>query len=44
MIARHAHNHTPQAQLERPEFSQFIVNSVDENDIDINIDKMPILY
>jgi hypothetical protein len=26
MIARHVHNHTPQLQLERPEFQQFIVN------------------
>lgn len=44
MIARHVHNHTPQAQLERPEFSQFITNSIDFAEIDINIDIIPILY
>ena len=43
MIARHVHNHTPQSQLERPEFSQFIVQNSHENEIDINIDKIPIL-
>ena len=43
MIARHVHNHTPQSQLERPEFSQFSVQNINENDIDINIDKIPIL-
>jgi len=43
MIARHVHNHTPQSQLERPEFSQFIVQNSNENEIDINIDKIPIL-
>ena len=26
MIARHVHNHTPQKQLDRPEFKQFLVN------------------
>jgi len=46
MIARHVHNHTPQSQLERPEFSQFSIQNinVNDNDIDINIDKIPILY
>ena len=56
MIARHVHNHTPEAQLERPEFSKFIINDnpIKETDvavdldldveIDINIDKIPILY
>ena len=44
MIARHVHNHTPQSQLERPEFSQFIIQNNNENEIDINIDKIPILY
>jgi hypothetical protein len=43
MIARHVHNHTPQSQLERPEFDQFIVQNSNENEIDINIDKIPIL-
>jgi hypothetical protein len=47
MIARHVHNHTPQSQLERPEFSQFSVQNINaninENEIDINIDKIPIL-
>lgn len=46
MIARHVHNHTPQSQLERPEFNQFSIQNinVNENEIDINIDKIPILY
>jgi hypothetical protein len=47
MIARHVHNHTPQLQLERPEFKQYIVENnqkfqsiSDKNNIKINIDKM----
>lgn len=44
MIARHVHKHTPQAQLNRPEFSQFIDDTNTINDIDIDIDKIPILY
>lgn len=44
MIARCVHNHTPQAQLERTEFSKFSVSkkniSKDENII--NIDELPI--
>ena len=36
--------HTPQAQLTRPEFSQFINDTGTINDIDIDIDKIPILY
>ena len=38
MIARHVHNHTPQLQLERPEFKQFIIEDdlVCNNDIDID--------
>jgi len=53
MIARHVHNHIPQAQLERPEFKQFIIEeSLDvhnnetiknQNTIKINIDKIPSL-
>jgi len=50
MIARHVHNHTPQIQLERPEFKQFIIehndnfHSIsDKNNIKINIDKLPSL-
>jgi hypothetical protein len=30
MIARHVHNHTPQLQLERPEFKQFITEETSE--------------
>ena len=47
MIARHVHNHTPQLQLERPEFKQYVVKNnqnfqsiSDKNNIKINIDKM----
>ena len=29
MIARHVHRHTPEAQLQRPEFSQYIVKKKD---------------
>jgi len=49
MIARHVHNHTPQKQLDRPEFKQFLVekNTILEKNIaaviEINIDKMLIL-
>jgi hypothetical protein len=50
MIARHVHNHTPQAQLERSEFKQFIVknssefsNNSNANDVRIDIDKIPSL-
>jgi hypothetical protein len=52
MIARHVHNHTPDIQLERPEFKKFIVqeyvlherNTKNEiqNTIKIDIDKIPI--
>jgi hypothetical protein len=50
MIARHVHNHTPQLQLERPEFKQFITEETSEiqnkkektqnNIIIIDIDKI----
>ena len=54
MIARHVHNHTPQVQLERPEFKQFLIenNTSSQNDsytdkkqntIKIDIDKIPSL-
>jgi len=36
MIARHVHNHTPHAQLERPEFKSFIVTAKPKDFIDIN--------
>lgn len=44
MIARCVHKHTPQAQLERPEFSKFVVtNKINvKNDILINIDELPV--
>jgi hypothetical protein len=41
MIARCVHNHTPQAQLERPEFDAFSNFKGDiPNDV-INIDNIP---
>ena len=43
MIARHVHNHTPQAQLERPEFDAFskgINGDIKNMDEVINIDKI----
>ena len=44
MISRHVHNHVPQAQLERPEFSKFMISQKNINKIEeiINIDEMPI--
>lgn len=43
MIARCVHNHTPQAQLERPEFSKYAILSknVPKNEHVINIDSFP---
>jgi hypothetical protein len=43
MIARCVHNHTPQAQLERPEFKLFIVtkNKVPADKTIVNIDNIP---
>ena len=42
MIARCVHNHTPQAQLERPEFKSFLFNGqVTTTDV-INIDEIPV--
>ena len=43
MIARCVHNHTPQAQLERPEFKAYTdFKGAVPNDV-IDIDKMPVL-
>jgi hypothetical protein len=41
MIARCVHNHTPQAQLERPEFKAFLYDGNITTDI-INIDSIPL--
>ena len=43
MIARCVHNHTPNAQLERPEFSKFVIqkNNVQKGENVINIDDLP---
>jgi|694.fasta_scaffold40697_6 hypothetical protein len=43
MIARCVHNHTPNAQLERPEFSKFVINknSISKNDPIMDIDELP---
>jgi hypothetical protein len=44
MIARCVHNHTPVAQLERPEFNKFVIskNSMGKNNEQIiNIDELP---
>jgi len=45
MIARHVHNHTPQAQLERKEFSSFSISNkkIPKNETIFNIDTLPIL-
>jgi hypothetical protein len=43
MIARCVHNHTPVAQLERKEFSKFVISnkSVPKTEQIINIDELP---
>ena len=43
MIARCVHNHTPVAQLERPEFSKFVCqkNNLPKGESIINIDDLP---
>lgn len=46
MIARYVHNHTPQAQLERKEFSKYILSNknnlkISQSEININIDELP---
>ena len=44
MIARCVHKHTPQMQLQRPEFSKFIMpqKNIPKNEHIINIDALPI--
>jgi len=42
MIARCVHNHTPQAQLERPEFKKYIIfDRIERNNL-IDIDSIPV--
>ena len=43
MIARYVHKHTPQAQLERKEFSKFLISNknIPKNEFIINIDELP---
>jgi hypothetical protein len=43
MIARYVHNHTPVAQLDRPEFSKFIIPNkiIPKSENIINIDELP---
>ena len=43
MIARHVHKHTPIAQLDRPEFSNFIISNknVPKSEQIMNIDDLP---
>jgi hypothetical protein len=43
MITRHVHNHSPQAQLERPEFSKYVISNktVPKSAHIINIDEFP---
>jgi hypothetical protein len=44
MIARYVHKHTPQAQLERKEFSKYLVTNknIPKNEFIINIDDLPV--
>jgi hypothetical protein len=44
MIARHVHNHTPQAQLERQEFKKYIVTKdiSEQTEKIVDIDKIPV--
>ena len=44
MIARCVHNHTPQAQLDRPEFASFVIDKkkLPKDAFIINIDLLPI--
>jgi hypothetical protein len=43
MIARYVHNHTPQLQLQRKEFSKFLTQhkNIQKNEYIINIDELP---
>jgi hypothetical protein len=46
MIARCVHNHSPNAQLDRPEFSKFAIqkNGVPKGELVMNIDELQSLY
>jgi hypothetical protein len=46
MIARCVHNHSPTAQLDRPEFSKFAIlkNGVSKGEIVMNIDEFPLYF
>ena len=43
MIARCVHNHTPAAQLDRPEFSKYVTTNknIPKSETIINIDELP---
>jgi hypothetical protein len=43
MIARHVHKHTPISQLDRPEFSNFIISNknIPKSETVLNIDDFP---
>jgi len=43
MIARYVHNHTPHSQLERKEFSKYLITNkhIPKNEFVINIDELP---
>jgi hypothetical protein len=43
MISRYVHKHTPQAQLERAEFSKFLIanKNIPKQELVINIDELP---
>jgi hypothetical protein len=43
MIARCVHHHTPQAQLERPEFKVYATpkSNIPQNETVVNIDAIP---
>jgi len=43
MIARCVHNHTPNAQLDRPEFSKYVIfkNGISKGETIIDIDELP---
>ena len=41
MIARCVHKHTPQSQLDRPEFSKFVIPNSPKGEQIFNIDTLP---
>ena len=43
MIARCVHKHTPNAQLERPEFKRYVINKtqISKGEGVLNIDELP---